>query len=1663
MTKMSLLEGRFRHVSKSHFSEPLFRFGKRPSVLLAHLFIIFVSLLAPASYAQGGIGGGDGQPQPPEPVIDWQAKQDANGRLEGLGVGLLGESIDPHTGGLSFQHTDVSLPGNSTLDVSISRRIKTGGLYHPSVDAEFGDWELIVPRIKVTTASASNYRTGNRCSMNNPLQMVQVPYPEIANDRGRIMRNRPTYSNEYSSGIILDVPGTSPQTMVKSTTPILPMFGNARYVTKSGWKIDCLSNITGGGEGYTATAPNGTIYRFDRFYEIEAPRLGFLGHTSSAFDRYASIVAATRVTDVHGNTVDYTYDSFNQLTQIEGSDGRVITLDYANGKISRVSANGRHWDYDYDVNSLQYYARFQPYTAQSVYMGGGSKFVGSYPTLTSVTQPDGNAWDLDLQAMSAEVPSALSCATESYGVSVTHPYGTEGEFIIVPYKHKVTGSTLSPRPNNVTPGYCPNPEPNTPNARGFSMTSQSQYYAPTWMWSTVTKRLSSETMPAMMWSYEYELDENPAGPNDDLLNWTKITQPDGSIHKYYHGWGTEPVIGNQLVKKEIISDTGILREESYTNIWEPSNFGWDGLTGGRLEFFAERPRHVTKVVAQQDGDTFTTESQFNISRTSPAYSFGNPTQKTVYSNVSTSPRIFEYTYEHQLTNWILNLPKTTAVNGRQLVEYFYNTDGQKTSQSRYTQPNYFTFSYNADGTPYRVTDALGRISQAKYWTRGTPQEIKKAVGTVDEVTIEQTVDDNGWVTSQTDAKNNTTSYSHDAMGRMIQLNPSGGFWVNTDIDYSFPPDGGAVQTITKGQAKTTITYDSMFRPVLERSQATDTAWSSYVNTKYDAMGRKVFTSFSSISATEADGISQAFDALGRPTETRVNGALTSTTSYSAGHQTTVLDALGQATIYTDNGFGERINILQPEGVNTEIVRDVWGNPVRVTQSGASGGYPVAETQHYVYDDQNRLCDHYTPESGSTRYSYTAANEVEIVSKGHDRATSCQVPNGALRSIESYDALGRSIRTHYPNWATPDVYRYYDGNGQITRLVRGAFSDEHAWFDQGDVVEQAYSYNEIGLLESERTRVDGRTFLQTHDYNENGFLESTDRTYRNHAWGAGELYQTFVNYAPDGLGRVGDVTANGVSIASDATYHPNGALHMLDYGNASTYLMELDPRQRPERATTNSAYGALLDYAYTYDANSRILTADDIATPSQNRSFTYDAIGRVATAQGPWNIATSPAAPQASASFTYDALGNLRTRTLGARAFTYNYNAKNQLSSHTDTGGETRNLRYDTRGNIDRIGYQYLLHNAAGRPRFISGSRPDTTNGVFRYDGHGRRIKAVSQLAGESGPTTHYNVYDAVGALVWVVKDDSPMASERHVSDYVQMNGRNVARIKTVGSPATYTQQVTWLHTDHLGTASIGADSSGLAVWRDTYSPFGMSLTDNPENDDVAGFTGHIRDAATGLNYMQARYYDPVIGRFLSIDPVDFIGSGGDPRYFNRYAYTANDPVNLIDPTGETIEVLYHEVALGNDHASIRFTPDDQDAYASNPDFQNTDENGNRYSVLSAGPEGGDLVSDVNRESDLGPQEGGAEITLPDGVSEDEAFATLSQLDSNYGDNLDYDLFPANEGERKWWRADDGHNSNSYVSGVLGAAGINAPNLPGANTPGYNKPVPAVNFTLVQKP
>ncbi|WAC63611.1 RHS repeat-associated core domain-containing protein [Pseudoxanthomonas sp. SL93] len=105
--------------------------------------------------------------------------------------------------------------------------------------------------------------------------------------------------------------------------------------------------------------------------------------------------------------------------------------------------------------------------------------------------------------------------------------------------------------------------------------------------------------------------------------------------------------------------------------------------------------------------------------------------------------------------------------------------------------------------------------------------------------------------------------------------------------------------------------------------------------------------------------------------------------------------------------------------------------------------------------------------------------------------------------------------------------------------------------------------------------------------------------------------------------------------------------------------------------------------------------------------------------------------------------------------------------------------------------------------------------------------------------------------------------------------------------------VEYLHTDALGSPVAVTNQAGQVIERNDYEPYG-AVIGNPGFSGV-GFTGHVQDGGTGLTYMQQRYYDPEIGRFLSIDPVSADSIGG--ANFNRYWYANNNPYRFTDPDG----------------------------------------------------------------------------------------------------------------------------------------------------------------------
>jgi len=106
-------------------------------------------------------------------------------------------------------------------------------------------------------------------------------------------------------------------------------------------------------------------------------------------------------------------------------------------------------------------------------------------------------------------------------------------------------------------------------------------------------------------------------------------------------------------------------------------------------------------------------------------------------------------------------------------------------------------------------------------------------------------------------------------------------------------------------------------------------------------------------------------------------------------------------------------------------------------------------------------------------------------------------------------------------------------------------------------------------------------------------------------------------------------------------------------------------------------------------------------------------------------------------------------------------------------------------------------------------------------------------------------------------------------------------------------EVLWPLTDNLGTVRDLVGSSGTLLNQLTYDSFGnVTSESNAAVDHRFRYTGRELDEETGLYYYRARYYDPVVGRFISEDPIGF--EAGDT---NLYRYVGNSPVNATDPEG----------------------------------------------------------------------------------------------------------------------------------------------------------------------
>lgn len=544
------------------------------------------------------------------------------------------------------------------------------------------------------------------------------------------------------------------------------------------------------------------------------------------------------------------------------------------------------------------------------------------------------------------------------------------------------------------------------------------------------------------------------------------------------------------------------------------------------------------------------------------------------------------------------------------------------------------------------------------------------------------------------------------------------------------------------------------------------------------------------------------------------------------------------------------------------------------------------SRKYVYDAQQRLCKIIEPETGATIMDYDAADNLAWTASGVNApsTTDCNRTDAATlarKVSRTYDGRNRLTNLRFPDGRGDQDWSYTpDGLPAEVTTFNSSSS--------GTAVINRYAYNTRRQPKSETVAQPG-WYEWTLAYGYDGYGNLASLTYPT---------GLVVDYAPNALGQ----PTKAGSYASNVSYYANGAIRQFTYGNGIVHTLTQNQRQLPQTVRSVGISG----YDYQYDRNGNPTRIDDLVQGANfTRDLQYDVNDRLVAAGSPsfggdhWHR------------FTYDGLDNLRSWKLaGVKDYAaYVYDAKNQLTSiRNSAGSETVTLSYGVQGNLATKNSQSYDFDYGNRLRDVPGKES------YRYDAHGRR---VTTLHGNGGKELWQ--YSQSGQMLFSFED----TPSQKTHEQVYLAGSLIASIDHHW-PSNQTIATRYQHTDALGSPVAVSNETGQLVERTQYEPYGSPIG---KTVDGIGYTGHVMDGATGLTYMQQRYYDQTLGRFLSVDPI--AADPGTGKGFSRYTYSNNSPYSFFDPDGREAEEKNKDKEQRPPVGSVAFRSPGSKAYLTN--------------------------------------------------------------------------------------------------------------------------------------
>ena len=454
---------------------------------------------------------------------------------------------------------------------------------------------------------------------------------------------------------------------------------------------------------------------------------------------------------------------------------------------------------------------------------------------------------------------------------------------------------------------------------------------------------------------------------------------------------------------------------------------------------------------------------------------------------------------------------------------------------------------------------------------------------------------------------------------------------------------------------------------------------------------------------------------------------------------------------------------------------------------------------------------------------------------------------------SYDKFDRTTKEQYNNV----TYEYaYDASGQLAQQSSTAGEEYN------------YEYDSLGRL------------IRSNEYNDGTFEQRTEHIYdtsnrlTKQSWynAGGVTTMSYAYSTTTGLLSSLNATVQNSSIPVTYTYQGANQLRSKAIGSVMTkaynYCYNEDGGYR----------ASLPNYVNYRDSSGNLIYGDNCH---------YDSNGRLV------KILDSGSSTTTRATYGYDQQGQLTSATVGGTSYTYTYDTAGNIQSKK-VGSTTTNYTY---GNS---AWRDLLTAYNGGSITYSGGNP-----TKYYDGsmftwtQGRRLATA-----KVGSTNISYTYDMAG-----VRSSKTVGSTKY--DFTTLSGlvtRQTGGGKTIdfvydenNQPLAmkYNNTLYYYVLNAQGDVVRIVDGSRSTVASYTYDPWGKIISSSGTLADInpLRYRGYYYDSETGFYYLQSRYYDPEIGRFINADSYASTDATG-LLSTNMFAYCENDPVNRSDPSGE---------------------------------------------------------------------------------------------------------------------------------------------------------------------